>query len=305
MRTSERIDLIQSCARRMQNMKWAEIDLILDLFGFPTATDWSGGAYEYVLQMLRQARVSEHRLADLDSHLGGGGRADVVPADAPWSSGAKFKVFLSHVAAEKEFAGRLKQRLVRYGVEAFVAHEDIHPGEAWQETIQAALRSCDALVALLHTGFNASSWCDQEVGIALGLGVMTVPVKIEQDPYGFIGSIQAVNDTAKDPPAAALAIMELLLADKRTSLAITEAVITRLVRARGWIHANDLARLLTAHPDQVTWEQVDRLRLAQKENIEVGGAFDVGPAIAAIESGLPPRPSPPGLEDEDEDEEPF
>jgi hypothetical protein len=41
------------------------------------------------------------------------------------------------------------------GIAAFVAHTDIHPGKKWVRVIVAALNSCHALVAPLHSGVKA------------------------------------------------------------------------------------------------------------------------------------------------------
>lgn len=115
----------------------------------------------------------------------------VVNADC-WRSGY-FRVFISHLTENKESATHLKNHLAKYGIDCFVAHEDIEPSKLWQTEIEKALASMDLLCAILTPNFYQSKWCDQEVGIALGRSVPTLSIKKGADPHGFIGKYQAIK----------------------------------------------------------------------------------------------------------------
>jgi hypothetical protein len=84
-------------------------------------------------------------------------------------------VFISHLYERRDFAAQLQLCLRRYGIESFVAHNDIEPSKAWRDEIKAALASCHAFVALLHDDFHKSQWCDQEVGWALARNIPLFP----------------------------------------------------------------------------------------------------------------------------------
>lgn len=303
VRPADRIPIIKRCAERLANETWPEIDFVLSQFNLPTQESWAtDDKHGYVVEMLNRCRDNfDDELVELDAYLGGD--ADVDRAEEPWSDGSTFRVFLSHVASERSYAAEVKLAMRQFGIEAFVAHEDIEPGAEWLRTILAALHSCDALVALLHREFPTSRWCDQETGIALGRGVTTVPVKIDIDPYGFLGGIQAVYGADHNASSAVRAVVDILIKDKKTGTAMTEAVVSALVNAWSFNQANTLAQLLRDAPQRVTWEQMDRLRLAQQENVDVREAWHVAGALARLESALPkrrtPEPPPPF------DEEPF
>ncbi|UOG91010.1 MAG: toll/interleukin-1 receptor domain-containing protein [Candidatus Thiothrix sulfatifontis] len=83
--------------------------------------------------------------------------------------------------------------LKRFGISAFVAHVDIEPTKEWQDEIEAGLFSMDALAAILMQGFKESNWTDQEVGIAIGRGVLVIPIVKGVTPYGFIEKYQGLN----------------------------------------------------------------------------------------------------------------
>jgi hypothetical protein len=300
MQPGERIAVIKRIARRLAaEDDWNEIDFTLDQFGFRTLDSWPGTQYEYVRYLLKNEPPD--KIAALDQYLSG----HASPDEEPWEDG-RFRLFISHIANQRLAAHELKCAVAFYGVDGFEAHEDIKPGREWQRVIEAALHSCDALTALLHQGFKESSWCDQEVGFALGRGVPVVPMKIHLDPYGFFGLVQAISPGTRKPKDVARELVDIHLNDKRTSEVLTEAIVRRLMEAQSFDQANGLAKLLSEKPERVTRDQMTRLRKAQKENGQVESAFDVEHAFAKIERALAPT-SPPVTSPAPwySDEEPF
>ena len=198
----------------------------------------------------------------------------------------------------------MKSCLRYFGVDAFVAHDDIQPGKEWQIVIESALHTCDALAGLLHLGFRESDWCDQEVGIALGRGIAVVPIHFELLPYGFFGSVQAVNNASTQQPSVlAQNLVRVLLEDKRTTGKITQAIVDELARATSWNQANTLSRILAEEALLLSRDQVEQLRNAEKENSELQGAFDFDRHISSIEAKIDATH---GIGDRfDPDEEPF
>ena len=72
------------------------------------------------------------------------------------------------------------------GIHCFVAHIDIEPTREWQDEIESALETCDALAAYLTPDFVISRWCDQEVGFCVGRALPILPIRMGVDPHGFI-----------------------------------------------------------------------------------------------------------------------
>lgn len=88
-----------------------------------------------------------------------------------------FRLFISHISENKVSAKNLKVCLEKWGIHGFVAHEDIEPSKEWTSILTDALFSMNALCAILVKRFRYSSWCDQEVGIALGQNKLCIPIK--------------------------------------------------------------------------------------------------------------------------------
>lgn len=126
-----------------------------------------------------------------------------------WKTGY-YRMFISHKVENKISASNLKSCMEVYGISGFVAHEDIKPSKEWQQEIENALKTAHALCAIITPKFITSTWCDQEVGFALGRGLLCIPIKKEADPYGLLGKYQAIQSKDKDSKAVAKDIFDIL-----------------------------------------------------------------------------------------------
>src|SRR6266478_4639815 len=139
-----------------------------------------------------------------------------------------FHLFLSHIAAQKEIAHNLKQNFDYFYISCFVAHEDIEPTREWQDEIEEALRTMDALAALLSPDFHTSKWTDQEVGFAVGTGRLVIPLRFGLDPYGFIAKYQGYQLTQASYFTVAQDIANILARHGRTSIPFARAIVKGL-----------------------------------------------------------------------------
>lgn len=190
-----------------------------------------------------------------------------VPAGAEqriWRDGG-FRVFLSHKNDVKRQVGELKEKLTPYGVSSFVAHEDIHPTQEWQNEIEVALGTADAFIAVLTEGFHDSLWTDQEVGYALARGIPIIALRLGRDPYGFIGKFQALTCEWASAPSE---IMKILIKQDR----MVGAYIEGVRNARSFQEGNTLADLLPLI-EKINEESAQGLVDAYNGNQEVRGSF--------------------------------
>ena len=191
-----------------------------------------------------------------------------VPSDAStriWGDEGYFRLFLSHISKYKAEAAKLKDDLRLFGVSCFVAHKDIEPLKEWQDEIELALASMDALAALLTPGFHESRWTDQEVGFAYARQVQIIPLRLGLDPYGFLGKFQALTTDWKD---AALNIAKLLTNDPRMLTGFLNAL--RLISSfdKGNLVGGVLPAIQRLSP-----AQIDQLINAYNDNLELRGSY--------------------------------
>lgn len=176
-----------------------------------------------------------------------------------------YRLFLSHKTEDKVETAKLKSSLRKYGVSCFVAHEDIHPTKEWQNEIENALFSMDALVALMTKDFHNSFWTDQELGVAIGRGVPVISVKLGRDPYGFIGKYQALKCSWEESP---LEIAKLLMVNEK----MKEAYIQALSTCSSFSDGNALADLLP-HLNNLTAAQIATIITAYNTNGQVSSSY--------------------------------
>lgn len=232
MKTGQRVNLIKKLATRMAERGFAEGDMILRQFKLPWTDSWnsSGGLNDYFLAMLEQGDVDKlaglHEYLFPDDSLPG---VSATPTGGHWSEGT-LRLFLSHSSTKKLLISQIKQELAAFGIESFVAHEDIEPTREWLDEIKIGLNTCHALVAVLCREFKSSNYCDQEVGYALQRGLLIIPVRLEIDPYGFMAPLQGVPAFQKTPGEIAADIKKLLLAHPTTKILMGAAEEKRIAR---------------------------------------------------------------------------
>lgn len=148
-----------------------------------------------------------------------------------WSDGY-VRLFISHRDAYKNELSLLKTELEKYGVSCFVAHDSIKPLSEWQEEIEKALFSMDALLVYLTDDFNQSDWTDQEVGVAIGRNIPVIPVKVEKrNPHGFLSKFQALKARRDETTQIANAIFQELANSLPKSGLVKDGVIEAFVKS--------------------------------------------------------------------------
>jgi hypothetical protein len=190
----------------------AEIQAYLGNFAFPKPSkkyDGPNSKRVFANYLLQDAPADQLLLIADDLELAPSSTRPSKPP-ANWHGTDRFRLFVSHIAKDKDKATRLKQCLLKYGIDAFVAHEDIVPLLEWQVEIEKALHAMDAFLAIHTPGFSASIWTQQEIGFAVGKGVTIISFQMGEDPTGFISKQQALGRrgrTAEDIAAEIDAIL--------------------------------------------------------------------------------------------------
>lgn len=221
---------------------------------------------EFIERVFLEIEIIEDQDWRKESDLLMTGKRFVLPDTEKriWEDGG-YRLFLSHKTEVKKEVVELKEKLKLFGISSFVAHVDIHPTKEWQDEIENALSSMDALVAILTEGFHDSLWTDQEVGFAFGRGVPIISVRLGKDPYGFIGKFQALSCSWV---MAAKEVTKILV--KNNSM--LNAYIKAVQNCRSFDHGNILAEILPCI-NSISEQQVKDLLYAFNENSDVRGSF--------------------------------
>lgn len=227
MRPPEKLDLIDKLGRALQSkFSYADIDSFLQEYGIspPKGGISTNSKWTYSKAALQGVSVDKlvAMAQDLDVQLPRSGSVSAKPPKI-WQGTSLFRLFISHISKDKLKATRLKECLAPYGITGFVAHEDIQPTLEWQNEIERALHSMDALIAIHTPGFSQSYWTQQEIGFALGRGTKVISFKMGEDPTGFISKQQALARRNRTAEQIAEEIDALLAHDEHTAGRLAEA----------------------------------------------------------------------------------
>jgi hypothetical protein len=192
-----------------------------------------------------------------------------------------FKLFVSHSSLNKRLAHNLREELKAYGVDAFVAHDVIEPTADWQNVIEYALRTADAMVALLSKEFRKSRWCDQEVGAVLVQNKLIVSVDLGREPHGFLGRYQGLKAVNLEPDELSEKLFRLLLKNEKSQPAVAAALVSLFEGSDSFQEAKDNAHLLEMLP-RLDKNLGQRVRTAIKENSQVSAAFGVPARVTKL-----------------------
>jgi hypothetical protein len=175
-----------------------------------------------------------------------GGKASA--ASSLWEPN-HFRLFLSHLSEIKGKVGELQIALRRYAISGFVAHVDIEPTQEWQDEIEFALLSMEALAAILMPGFKESNWTDQEVGAAVGRGVLVIPIMRGSTPHGFIGKFQGLNAEGKTVGQIAEGIFKILTTSPSTRSRMFACLVDTVTQATSEREASSRLAVLASLPN--------------------------------------------------------
>lgn len=206
----------------------------------------------------------------------------------------KLRFFISYSSKEKEIAGALKKVLEEYGVEVFVAHDDITPSDEWVGAIIGNLHNTHVFIPLLSYNFLHSEWTDQEIGIAFALNKYIIPVKIDIDPKGFIRDLQALKTGELDDTeifkigAEIISIIDGI--DKHAYDAyemnfhelLYNSIIIKFILSDSFESAKNNYRILSRYADNFNPEQLNALFYWSMRNGQIYDNFTACPYIKSL-----------------------
>jgi len=155
------------------------------------------------------------------------------------------RVFLSYSTKDRRLAGRIKKGLVQWGIDVFLAHEDIKASKEWQNDIVKNLRRCHVFMPLLTKHFRQSEWTDQEGGMAVIESKIVMPLSTTRiKPHGFLGRYQAFRLNASDPNRSYQEILLAMKDNRKLKSSVQDSFIRSFVKSNNFVEANMKSKLL-------------------------------------------------------------
>jgi hypothetical protein len=164
-------------------------NLILRTYGLETLADYADASNLHDIV----SWATDEQLIEIAEYF----ELEVPQAPAPKSlvstigTARPLRIFASHLSEHKAMVGAVREQLLGYGIDLFVAHDTIEHDKLWQDEIEKALDHADAGLVFVHQRLRESAWCDQEIGWLQGRHVPVMALRFDETPYGFFAKHQA------------------------------------------------------------------------------------------------------------------
>lgn len=181
----------------------------------------------------------------------------------------KPKAFISYSSKDKLIGTKVKDMLGDFGIEGFLAHNDINVSEEWKQRIREELSISDIFIPLLSKNFKDSDWAPQETGIAYFRDILIIPLRLDKTiPFGFINHLQGKPISEDDIP---LNYLIKPIVDKFPRY-MAATVIGRLDSAGSFRYAESVMELLVPYFDTFEQKDIDRFAEASIKNGQIWNA---------------------------------
>ncbi|MFH0801120.1 MAG: toll/interleukin-1 receptor domain-containing protein [bacterium] len=144
--------------------------------------------------------------------------------------------FISYSSSDERLARTMAGLLAARDVSVFLACISIQPGAHWSEETLRNLQESPWVVFLASREAAASSYVNQELGVALGMGKKIIPIVWDMPPSelpGWMNQIQAIDLRERVWPDIPIEIIEqismAIKADKLPGELIVGALLFGLI----------------------------------------------------------------------------
>jgi len=197
-------------------------------------------------------------------------------------NGFAIPIFLSHSTEDKEIAGMIKKKLDPFGIDVFLAHEDIEGGTDWTPRLHSEIKTCEIFIILLSTNYHASNFTDQELGMALAYGKPLIPISIDGTmPYGFMEKYQSMKCQPDITDMNIGKLLGLIMNFSDTGKEYIDLLIEKLSKSFTFATAGFWAQKLISY-SKFTDSQINNLADAYIHNNQISDSFTAAPSIKLI-----------------------
>jgi TIR domain len=149
----------------------------------------------------------------------------------------------------------------------------IDVSKEWQEEIELALATCDALAALVTKDLINSPYCDQEIGFAMGRRIVVIPIRQEVDPHGLFAKYHGAPGDQGSYAHWTIAdgIFDALAKNPKTKGKMGPAIVHRYCTSKSFDMARENTQYLIDMPKEMWTDQmVDEVVEAGPKNSQLG-----------------------------------
>jgi uncharacterized protein YqgQ len=137
------------------------------------------------------------------------------------------------------------------------------------------------MITLMTEDFHESGWTDQEVGIAMGLGRLIIPIGLGSKVYGFLSKYQWLKAKKMTPEEISLEIFNILKSHTLSKKKFSEAIINKFESSFSFSSAKENTTLLEKL-EYFDAELIKRIQNALNSNSQISDSYGVPYKISSL-----------------------
>ncbi len=198
------------------------------------------------------------------------------------NNGFTIPIFLSHSSEDKQIASEIKKTLDPFGIDIFLAHDDIEGGEDWKTVLYSEIKDCEIFIVLLSQNYHKAKFTDQELGMALAYGKPIIPISMDgKMPYGFMEKFQCMKFGLEITEENIKKLMDLIMNSSDSGKQFLDLLIEKLSNADSFNNAGFWSQKLSLY-SKFTKNQINQIADAFIHNSQVYDSFMARPKIMDI-----------------------
>ena len=194
---------------------------------------------------------------------------------------SEITVFLSHAFVDRHIASRIKENMRRNGIDVFLAHDDIEPGENWSTVLKDELKSRTIFLALITKNYHDADYTDQEFGMALAYGKSILPILINGKPRGFVSESQHIKFTPSKMVTASLSL-KVFRRHTKDEAKLLKLMLVGLSESKSTAEADFWIENILPYKDKLSATDKDFIRTILEKNRHVAKSDSANGALKSL-----------------------
>lgn len=278
MTNSEVLKLKIDILKKSKEFTLDEIHGYLKVLSFPTDNDYGRWSKDDYLSWSIESSGDLALLGMLSDAFQKEAKTEI----RVWKEGY-YRLFISHRSEYKIEVSEIKDKLESFGIDAFVAHEDIQVSIQWRDAIVQSLKTMHCLLAYITDNFSENDWCCQEVGFACVSGSRIIPLRVQnKNPGGFLGFYQAANVSKLNANEICDEVISKVIENDHDTY--IQSLLYALNEESNFIKTKSILEFLVQKKVRLSNQQIQKLEEIYTSNGQVRGYYYSDKYIEQIKS---------------------
>lgn len=194
----------------------------------------------------------------------------------------RIRAFMSYSDKDRKMAGEFKKEFAKVGMDIFLAHEDIPPGNVWKDTLFREIMKREFFIVLLSKNYHCGEYTDHECGMAVAYGRTVIPICVDgASLYGMIKDYQGIKCYSGSIKSCVNKIEKSIIDPSTMNVNTADYIIEETGKSDSYENTVSFVRHLLQF-NTFTESQINDLACMYLENSYIQGTYSARNIISEI-----------------------